>query len=89
MAGNSIRLLERAGVKISGPLMEHEGHQVIREYVCNVTKRRPYVILKFAQTADYFLGKTNMRTKISSFASDLCVHRWRSEVDAIVIGKTH
>ncbi|MEI2695373.1 MAG: bifunctional diaminohydroxyphosphoribosylaminopyrimidine deaminase/5-amino-6-(5-phosphoribosylamino)uracil reductase RibD [Saprospiraceae bacterium] len=87
MAGNSIRLLEQAGVKISGPLMEHEGHQVIREYVCNVTNQRPYVILKFAQTADYFLGKTNMRTKISSFASDLCVHRWRSEVDAIVIGK--
>lgn len=87
MAGKSIRLLEQHGIKITGPLMEQEGHQVIREYMCTIKNQRPYIILKFAQTADYFLGKTNMRTKISSFASDLCVHRWRSEVDAIVVGR--
>lgn len=87
MAGKSIKLLEQAGVKISGPFMEPTGQQVIREYVCNVTNQRPYVILKFAQSADYFLGQNNIQTKISSFASDLCVHRWRSEVDAILVGK--
>jgi diaminohydroxyphosphoribosylaminopyrimidine deaminase/5-amino-6-(5-phosphoribosylamino)uracil reductase len=44
------------------------------------------VILKWAQSADGYLGKTGERTPISTPATRRLVHRWRSECDAILVG---
>ncbi|HRG68964.1 MAG TPA: bifunctional diaminohydroxyphosphoribosylaminopyrimidine deaminase/5-amino-6-(5-phosphoribosylamino)uracil reductase RibD [Saprospiraceae bacterium] len=87
MSGKSINLLKANGVNTNGPYLEQDGQELIREYSCGIKNQRPYVILKFAQTADYFLGASDEQTKISSFASDICAHRWRAEADAIVVGK--
>jgi len=50
-------------------------------------KHRPYIILKWAQTADGFLAHKNFDSKwISNEFSRQLVHRWRSEEDAVLVG---
>jgi 2,5-diamino-6-(ribosylamino)-4(3H)-pyrimidinone 5'-phosphate reductase len=52
-----------------------------------MVKSRPYVILSAAITLDGKLGVKNKRTKLSSKNDKIRVHRLRSKVDAIIIGK--
>jgi len=52
-----------------------------------VSKKRPYIILKWAQSADGFIGRPNEGVPISNEFSKRYVHQLRSEVDAIVVGK--
>jgi len=50
-------------------------------------KKRPYILLKFAQTADNKIDNNlNERLLISNQFSNKLVHKWRNEVDAILIG---
>ena len=52
-----------------------------------IEKQRPYVILKWAQTADGFVARKNFDSKwISSEQSRMMVHQWRAEEDAILVG---
>jgi len=48
--------------------------------------RLPYVILKFAQTTDGYLGHPNKQVWLTNPISKRLVHKWRSEIDAIMIG---
>jgi diaminohydroxyphosphoribosylaminopyrimidine deaminase / 5-amino-6-(5-phosphoribosylamino)uracil reductase len=57
-------------------------------FFINMTKKRPYVILKWAESADGYIGKFDKRTVISNNFSKRLVHKWRSEVDAIMVGTT-
>ena len=50
-------------------------------------RSRPYIILSAAITLDGKLGIKNKRTKLSSKTDKIRVHKLRSEVDAIIIGK--
>ncbi|CAN0310556.1 unnamed protein product, partial [Chrysoparadoxa australica] len=51
-------------------------------------QKRPYIILKWAQTKDGFIARANFSSKwISSSASRQRVHQWRTQEDAILIGK--
>lgn len=50
------------------------------------TKKRPYIILKFAQSKDGFMGKKNEQIWLSNSFSKRLTHRWRSEVSAILAG---
>ena len=52
-----------------------------------MVRSRPYVILSAAITLDGKLGVKNKRTKLSSKNDKIRVHKLRSEVDAIIIGK--
>ena len=52
-----------------------------------MVKSRPYVILSAAITLDGKLGVKNKRTKLSSKNDKIRVHKLRSEVDAIIVGK--
>ncbi len=87
MAGKSISHLKASGVHVEGPILESDGLDLIRAFRTNILCQRPYVLLKLAQTADFYMGKAHERTKISNPVSDLLVHKWRSETDALVIGK--
>jgi diaminohydroxyphosphoribosylaminopyrimidine deaminase/5-amino-6-(5-phosphoribosylamino)uracil reductase len=50
-------------------------------------KKRPYIILKWAETADGFIARKNYDSKwISSSFSRKLVHQWRSQEDAIMVG---
>ena len=57
-------------------------------FFTNMTKKRPYIILKWAESADGFIGALNKHVPISNNYSKRLVHKWRSEVDAIMVGTT-
>lgn len=87
VAGNGIQKLKEAGIDVQIGVLERVGRQLNRFFFTFHEKKRPYVILKWAETADKFLAKSNYDSKwISNQYSRQCVHKLRSEVDAILIG---
>ncbi len=61
--------------------------QAPHAFFTNILHERPYIILKWAETADGFLGKIDEQTPISNELSKRLVHKWRSECDGIMIGR--
>jgi diaminohydroxyphosphoribosylaminopyrimidine deaminase / 5-amino-6-(5-phosphoribosylamino)uracil reductase len=57
-------------------------------FFTNMTKKRPYIILKWAESADGFIGALQKHVPVSNNYSKRLVHKWRSEVDAIMVGTT-
>lgn len=86
VAGQSLLKLQAAGVETASGVLEAEGLWLNRAFFTWITRKRPYVILKWAQSADGFLGRHGQRTAISGPAVRRLVHRWRSESDAILVG---
>lgn len=84
--GKGIEKLERAGIPVTMGVLQAEAAWQNRRFFTWHTARRPYVVLKWAQSADGLLGQTGQRTAISSAASQRLVHRWRSEEAAIMVG---
>jgi diaminohydroxyphosphoribosylaminopyrimidine deaminase / 5-amino-6-(5-phosphoribosylamino)uracil reductase len=52
----------------------------------NITEKRPFIILKWAESADGFIGNSEKQVSITNNFSKRLVHKWRSEVDAIMVG---
>ena len=86
VAGQGLRKLAEAGVEVTTGVLEAEGHWLNRAFFTWITQNRPYIILKWAQSRDGYLGRAGERTAISGPAAQRLVHRWRSEVDAILVG---
>lgn len=86
VAGKGVALLRANGVEVVTGVLESEGKAISRFRNHFVTHQRPYVILKFAQTRNGKMGKAGEQVWISNAYSKRLVHRWRSEVDAILIG---
>ncbi len=55
-------------------------------FFTNITKKRPFIILKWAESADGFIGSHEKQVSITNTFSKKIVHKWRSEVDAIMVG---
>ena len=92
VCGNGIAKLKQAGVKVITGVLEKEANQLNKTFNTFHQKNRPFIILKWAETADGFIDKTRTTLnepslKISGEASSRWVHKIRSEVDAILIGK--
>ncbi len=83
--GHSIKLLENHGVKVEHSVLEKEGLRVIAPFKAHLSGR-PYVILKYAQSSDGYMGKRGKQVWITNAYSKLKVHKWRSEVDGILVG---
>lgn len=87
VAGNGIKKLRTAGVEVVTGILEKEGHELNKRFFTFVEKQRPYIILKWAETADGFIARENHDSKwISNEYSRQLVHKWRGEEDAIVVG---
>ena len=99
--GKGIEKLKAAGVHIETGILEDDCRELNKRFFSFHTKQRPYVILKWAQTADGFIAATNHppgertlkesaekkeRLHISNEYSNRLVHKWRSEEAAILIG---
>ncbi len=69
-------------------LLENGKVATLMPFFINMTKKRPFIILKWAESADGFIGKKSQTTLISNAFSKRLVHKWRSEVDAIMVGTT-
>lgn len=86
--GKGIEKLEKVGVQLSIGILEGEAIKLNERFFTSIQKQRPYVILKWAQTSDGFVARENYDSKwISSPQSRQLVHKWRTEEDAILVGK--
>lgn len=85
MNGQSIERLRKQGISVKTGVAEASGQRVIASFRAHLQKR-PFVILKYAQSADGYLGKRGQQVWLSNQYSKLLVHKWRSEVSAILVG---
>ena len=89
VSGKGISILQNAGIKVTVGILEHEGLWLNRRFFCLQSKGRPYIILKWAQTADAFIAHDNRsRVQISNPYTQQLLHKWRTEEAAILVG-TH
>ncbi|MCD4710061.1 MAG: bifunctional diaminohydroxyphosphoribosylaminopyrimidine deaminase/5-amino-6-(5-phosphoribosylamino)uracil reductase RibD [Bacteroidales bacterium] len=90
--GKGIKYLEDAGIEVERDCLEEEGFYLNRRFFHYINYRRPYVILKWAQTADRFIdlerepGDQEGPRWISNEVCRTLVHKWRSEESAIMVG---
>ncbi|MBL7796627.1 MAG: bifunctional diaminohydroxyphosphoribosylaminopyrimidine deaminase/5-amino-6-(5-phosphoribosylamino)uracil reductase RibD [Saprospiraceae bacterium] len=88
VAGQSIQKLRAAGVEVLAGILEAEGRYLNRAFFTWIEKKRPHIILKWAQSTDCYLGRQGERTAITGPLAQRLVHRRRSEADAILVGTT-
>ncbi|BDD11043.1 riboflavin biosynthesis protein RibD [Fulvitalea axinellae] len=88
VGGKGIRKMEEVGIKVETGVLEEEGRWLNRRFFTFMEKKRPYIVLKWAQTDDGFVARENYDSKwISSPLSRKLVHKWRSEEPAILVGR--
>ena len=87
VAGRGVEILRAAGVEVITGVLQAEGQRLSAIRNTFVSQQRPYIILKFAQTKDHFLGpEDGSQYWITNAFSKRLVHRWRSESDAVLVG---
>ncbi len=85
--GKGIEKLENAGVKVITGILENECKELNKRFFTFHVKRRPYIILKWAQSKNQAIANADFsRVLISNAYSNRLVHKWRSEEAAIMIG---
>ena len=84
--GKGIQKLRAAGVEVVVGLLEKECQELNRRFFTSVNLKRPYVILKWAQSIDGYIDKDCKPVRISNHQTEILNHKWRSEEDAILVG---
>lgn len=85
--GKGIEKLKAAGVEVEYGILESECKEINKRFFSFHTKHRPYIILKWAQTADEKIaGDSSERLLISNEYTNHLVHKWRSEEASILVG---
>jgi diaminohydroxyphosphoribosylaminopyrimidine deaminase/5-amino-6-(5-phosphoribosylamino)uracil reductase len=90
--GAGIARLKDAGIKVEVGVLEQECQFINRRFFTFHEKKRPYIILKWAETFDGFVDDEKSCTtasalKITGETANILVHKWRSEEQAIMVGK--
>jgi diaminohydroxyphosphoribosylaminopyrimidine deaminase/5-amino-6-(5-phosphoribosylamino)uracil reductase len=90
VAGNGIKKLIAAGAKVTVGVLETECKELNKRFFTFHKNKRPYVILKWAESKDGFIAPlTKSEQKpvwITNEFSRQLVHKWRSEEQAILVG---
>ena len=84
--GKGIALLREKGVEVIGPVLEKEANELNRRFFIFHQRKRPYIILKWAESANGWMGRKGDEIVISNSYSQKLVHRWRMEESAILVG---
>jgi len=85
MRGKSLALLSNKGVKLESGILRKKGYQLILPFLAQLSGR-PYIILKWAQSRDNYIGKRNQHVWLSNHASKVKVHGIRAQADGILVG---
>lgn len=94
VAGKGIQKLKDAGCEVITGVLEKECIEHHKRFLTFQEKKRPYIILKWAETEDGFIApdKKLRNTKqpfwITNEYSKLLVHKWRGEEQSILVGTT-
>lgn len=90
VSGSGIQKLREAGIKVTINVLKEECAELNKRFFTYHLKKRPFIILKWAQTKDGFIAplhnKNNTIHRISNTYSHQLVHKWRSEEQAIMVG---
>ena len=81
-----LRLLEN-GIDVTLGVLEKECIELNRRFITFHQHKRPYIILKWAQTQDGYMGHDDEQKWITNKYSRQLVHEWRTEEQAILVGK--
>jgi len=84
--GKGIEKLQSAGIDVTIGILEVDAKKLNKRFFTFHKQHRPYIVLKWAVTADGFIGDPSKRLLISNEYSNRLVHRWRSEEAAILVG---
>jgi diaminohydroxyphosphoribosylaminopyrimidine deaminase/5-amino-6-(5-phosphoribosylamino)uracil reductase len=87
VSGKGLQILGEHGIKTKTGVLEKEGAWVNRRFFSFHKHKRPYIILKWAQTEQgYFAPLDRSRFQITNKHSMQLVHKWRTEEAAILVG---
>jgi len=92
VAGQGVKRLRENEIEVDIDVLKDKAIQLNRRFFTFHKKKRPYIILKWAQSADAFLDieRTDELPKINWISNDKSkrlVHTWRAEESAILVGK--
>ena len=91
--GQGIVRLEKHGVEVISGILEKECQVLNKRFITFHEKKRPYIILKWAQSADAYIfpgdkgGQKGKPIWISNIFSRQRVHHWRAQEASILVGK--
>lgn len=85
--GRGVEMLRQAGVEVVSGVLDDECKTLNKRFITAHTKRRPYVLLKWAESIDGFVsGENGEPVAFSNELSKMWMHRERSRYDAIMVG---
>ena len=88
MQGRGVKKLREAGIEVTVGVLEKECQCLNRRFFTYHGKHRPYIILKWAQTANGFIDDNGKTLLISNEQTQMLSHQLRAEEDAILVGHT-
>ena len=90
VAGNGIKRLLEAGKKVTVGILEDECNELNKRFFTFHNKKRPYIIVKWAESQDGFIAPISKDKQepvwLTNLFSRQLVHKWRSEEQAILVG---
>lgn len=85
--GRGIQKLREAGIDVTVGVLEEDCRALNRRFFVYHCLSRPYIILKWAQTANGFIDDNGQSLAISTPFTKMLSHKLRSEEDAILVGR--
>ena len=85
--GRGIKKIREAGIEVEVGVLEEECKALNRRFFTFHREKRPYIILKWAQTANGFIDDHHKPVKISTDFTKMLSHKLRAEEDAILVGR--
>jgi diaminohydroxyphosphoribosylaminopyrimidine deaminase/5-amino-6-(5-phosphoribosylamino)uracil reductase len=86
--GKGIAKLQAAGIQVVSGVLKDQCSALNKRFFTRIQLQRPYIILKWATTANgFFAPKNSVQQWISGPLAKKLVHKWRTEEDAILVGK--
>jgi diaminohydroxyphosphoribosylaminopyrimidine deaminase/5-amino-6-(5-phosphoribosylamino)uracil reductase len=91
VSGKGVERLRAAGIEVITGVLEKEARQINRRFLTSIEKKRPYILLKWAKTADGFMDRVREPQShgvnwITEWPAQQMVHLWRTQEDAILVG---
>lgn len=86
VSGRGIEMLRKAGIDVVVPFLEEECRKLNKRFITAHSFQRPFILLKWAQSPDGFIGRKGEIVKISNPVSMVAMHRERAMYDAIMVG---
>ena len=88
VSGRGIQRIKDAGIEVTVGVLEEECKELNRVFFTYHTLHRPFITLKWAQSADGFIDKDFNPVRISNEKTTMLAHKLRAENDAILVGRT-